>query len=154
MHTHNNSQFCSKVVQTDARCVPTSNSKSTFDNCTTPVNLMCMKKQTEKLLWHQQLGHPCDKHPCNASKATDGMPTFTSMTLVPDTCPACVCAKQPKLGNNQQQQRHQDRKHQTTKSAMHTPQGVLCTHAKGCPLIFHLQDFHPKMATNVQTLKA
>ena len=42
-----------------------------FDNHTAPINSMCMKKQTEKLSWHQPLGHPWNKHLHNVLKATD-----------------------------------------------------------------------------------
>ena len=56
----------------------------------------CVKKQTKKLLWYQQLGHPCDKHLQDASEAMNGVPNFTSTTSVLDSCPTCIWAKQTK----------------------------------------------------------
>ena len=35
-----------------------------------------MKAKTEKLLWHQCLGHPCDEYLYNAHKFKDGVPKF------------------------------------------------------------------------------
>ena len=57
---------------------------------------MCTKKQTEKSPWHQRLGHPCDKHLCNASKAINGVPKFMSIASALDACPTCVRSKQTK----------------------------------------------------------
>ena len=42
-----------------------------------PINDLCVK--TEKMLWHQRLGHPCDEYLYNAHKTVDGVPKFANV---------------------------------------------------------------------------
>ena len=70
--------------------------RTMFDKDTVPIDSMCIKKQTEKLLWHQRSGCPCNECLCNASKAICGVPEFKSVSAVLDTCPTCIRAKQTK----------------------------------------------------------
>jgi hypothetical protein len=59
-----------------------------------PVNHI--KATTEKLLWHQRLGHPCDKYLYAAHKSIIGVPKFKQETEVLNQCPTCIRAKQSK----------------------------------------------------------
>ena len=62
----------------------------------TPVCTICAC--TEKLPWHQRLGHPCDKHPCCAHKHVTGIPKFDRQTTALDNqCHTCIQAKQTKV---------------------------------------------------------
>ena len=60
------------------------------------VPIYAIRNRTEKMLWHQRLGHPCDEYLYNAHKAIDGVPKFDRETPVLDTCPVCIQAKQSK----------------------------------------------------------
>ena len=60
------------------------------------VPVHAIKARTEKLLWHQRLGHPCDRYLYDAHKYIDGVPKFTRESDVLSTCPTCVIAKQAK----------------------------------------------------------
>jgi GAG-pre-integrase domain len=55
-----------------------------------------IKAATERLLWHQRLGHPSDYYLFNAHKHVDGVPQFKHMDPVLETCPTCINAKQKK----------------------------------------------------------
>ena len=66
-----------------------------------PVNAVHIKKRTQRLPWHQQLGHPCNECFFKASKATDGVPQFKSITSILDTCPTFIFAKQIKACKQQ-----------------------------------------------------
>ena len=63
-------------------------------NKSVPVH--AIKTKTEKLLWHQCLGHPCDWYLYNAHKFIDGVPKFTCESDVLSTCPNSVISKQAK----------------------------------------------------------
>jgi len=60
----------------------------------TPVSTI--KTSTERLLWHQRLGHPSDYYLFNAHQHADGVPRFPHMDRVLDICPTCICSKQTK----------------------------------------------------------
>jgi hypothetical protein len=60
----------------------------------TPINVI--KASTERMLWHQRLGHPSDHYLYNAHKHVDGVPKFKHQTPVLDECPTCIQAKQRK----------------------------------------------------------
>jgi len=60
----------------------------------TPV--LTIKAATERLLWHQRLGHPSDCYLFNAHRHADGVPRFPHMDRVLDICPACIRSKQTK----------------------------------------------------------
>lgn len=60
------------------------------------IPIHAIRSRTEKLLWHQRLGHPCDEYLYNAHKTIDGVPKFDQETPVLDTCPVCIQAKQSK----------------------------------------------------------
>ena len=54
------------------------------------------KAATERLLWHQRLGHPSDYYLFNAHRHADGIPRFPHMDCVLNICPTCICSKQIK----------------------------------------------------------
>ena len=71
---------------------------SIVDQHLTPhsVPVQAIKAKTEKLLWHQRLGHPCDQYLYDAHKHIDGVPKFSKITTVLDQCPTCIQSKQTK----------------------------------------------------------
>ncbi|MCE2996259.1 MAG: hypothetical protein LW863_11705 [Flammeovirgaceae bacterium] len=60
----------------------------------TPISTI--KTSTERMLWHQRLGHPSDHYLYNAHKFVKGVPHFRHETPVLDTCPVCIQSKQKK----------------------------------------------------------
>ena len=60
----------------------------------TPVSTI--QAETERLLWHQRLGHPSDYYLYNAHKHVKGVPHFHHEHPVLDKCPTCIQAKQTK----------------------------------------------------------
>ena len=83
--------------QKDIDCInPTSCQSATlvFNWTTLPTNALHVRKQTERLLWHQLLECPCDEHPHNAGQAIKGVPKFKSRMSIFDACPTCVQAEQ------------------------------------------------------------
>ena len=60
----------------------------------TPV--AAIKAATERLLWHQRLGHLSDYYLYNAHKHVKGVPRFKHMDRVLERCPTCIRAKQTK----------------------------------------------------------
>ena len=60
----------------------------------TPVN--AIRKETERLLWHQRLGHPSDYYLYNAHKHIRGVPIFKHIDPILEQCPTCIQAKQTK----------------------------------------------------------
>ena len=60
----------------------------------TPVRSIC--KLTERLLWHQRLGHPSDSYLYTAHKYIDGVPKFKHQDPVLEQCPTCIRSEQPK----------------------------------------------------------
>ena len=60
----------------------------------TPV--AAIKAATERLLWHQRLGHPSDYYLFHAHEHVDGVPHFPHMDRILDICPTCVRSKQKK----------------------------------------------------------
>ena len=60
----------------------------------TPIN--AIRAQTERLLWHQRLGHPSDERLYTAHKFIDGVPQFKHHDPVLDKCPVCIRSKQTK----------------------------------------------------------
>ena len=53
-----------------------------------------IRKDAERMLWHQRLGHPSDHCLCNAHKHMQGVPQFKHQDGALDKCPACIQAKQ------------------------------------------------------------
>ena len=45
-----------------------------------PIHALNLRDATEKLLWNQQLGHPCDQYLYNAHKYIYGVPNFSHFT--------------------------------------------------------------------------
>lgn len=60
----------------------------------TPVN--AIKRETERLLWHQRLGHPSDYYLYNAHRHIVGVPQFKHIEPILESCPTCIRAKQRK----------------------------------------------------------
>ena len=53
-----------------------------------------IQASTEKLLWHQIIGHPCNNYLYNAQKYIDGVPKFSNTnSKVLDQCPTFIQAK-------------------------------------------------------------
>ena len=71
-----------------------------FEYETLPMHALYIKTRTERLLWHQRLGHPCDEYLYKAHTAIDGVPKFKSTTSIFDNCPTCIRAKQTKNAPN------------------------------------------------------
>ena len=74
--------------------------------------IQALKAETEKLLWHQQLGHPHDDYLMTAHKFIDGVPQFSSRSNILDNCPTCIRSKmskstQPKGTTKKATQPHQ-----------------------------------------------
>ena len=57
----------------------------------TPIN--AIKQATERLLWHQRLGHPSPYYLRNAHKHIKGIPKFSNFDDMFDQCPTCLRAK-------------------------------------------------------------
>ena len=60
----------------------------------TPVDTI--RTDTERLLWHQRLGHPSDYYLFNAHQHVNGVPRFSHAHRVLDNCPTCIRSKQTK----------------------------------------------------------
>ena len=61
-----------------------------------PVCAICAR--AEKLLWHQQISHPCNECSHDAHKLIASVPDFEQQTTaVLDQCPTCIQAKQIKV---------------------------------------------------------
>jgi len=60
----------------------------------TPISTI--QTETERLLWHQRLGHPSDYYLFNAHKYVKGVPQMNHNHPVLDKCPTCIKAKQAK----------------------------------------------------------
>ena len=59
--------------------------------------IAAIKAQTERLLWHQRLGHPSDYYLLNAHKFVKGVPKFAANAgPILCSCPTCIQAKQTK----------------------------------------------------------
>jgi GAG-pre-integrase domain len=58
--------------------------------------ILTIQAETERLLWHQRLGHPSDYYLYNAHKHVKGVPQFQHEHPVLDKCPTCIQAKQTK----------------------------------------------------------
>ena len=58
--------------------------------------ILTIQAETERLLWHQRLGHPSDYYLYNAHKYVKGVPEFAHEHPVLDKCPTCIQAKQTK----------------------------------------------------------
>ena len=62
------------------------------------IPIYALRAKTEKLLWHQCLGHPCDKYLYNAEdKFIDGVPKFDCKRPELFKCPTCIQAKETKV---------------------------------------------------------
>ena len=61
------------------------------------IPVYAIKAKTEKLLWHQRLGYPCDEYLYNVHKFITGVPKFDRQTPVLDQCPTCIQSKQTKV---------------------------------------------------------
>jgi len=55
-----------------------------------------IKAATERLLWHQCLGHPSDCYLFNAHRHAHGVRRFPHVGHVLDICPTCIRSKQTK----------------------------------------------------------
>ena len=59
-----------------------------------PVNKIRVK--TERVLWHQRLGHPCDEYLYSAHKFIDGVAKFKRRSNIMSKCSTCIKAKMTK----------------------------------------------------------
>lgn len=78
----------------------------------TPVN--AIRATTERLLWHQRLGHPSDYYLYHAHKFIKGVPAFKHFDPILESCPTCIRAKQ----------RKEPAGHNTTRTATRPYQGL------------------------------
>ena len=62
--------------------------------------MQSIKAATERLLWHQRLGHPSDHYLYNAHKHMRGVPQFKHHNPLLEKCPTCIRAKQTKVPGN------------------------------------------------------
>ena len=69
---------------------------TTFSASLLDIPILSIKRRTCRLLWHQRLGHPCDRYLYGAHKSITGVPKFTEEHPVLSTCPTCIQAKQTK----------------------------------------------------------
>ena len=60
------------------------------------VPVRAIRTRTEKMLWHQRLGHPNDDYLHDAHKYIKGVPKFERQSKVLDHCPTCIQSKQTK----------------------------------------------------------
>lgn len=58
--------------------------------------IQAIRQETERLLWHQRLGHPSDYYLFHAHKHIKGVPKFKHLDPILDRCPTCIRAKQTK----------------------------------------------------------
>ncbi|KAG7373304.1 reverse transcriptase RNA-dependent DNA polymerase [Nitzschia inconspicua] len=65
-----------------------------YIHANTPIH--SIKAATERMLWHQRLGHPSDHYLYNAHKYIDGVPNFKHHDPILERCPTCIQAKQRK----------------------------------------------------------
>eukprot|EP00980_Cylindrotheca_fusiformis_P025376 scaffold13535_cov117-Cylindrotheca_fusiformis.AAC.2 len=77
-------------------CSTDHDSQSVHDYIQHGLSVFALRQETERLLWHQRLGHPSDHYLFNAHKHIDGVPKFKHMDSVLDKCPTCIRAKQTK----------------------------------------------------------
>ena len=77
----------------------------------TPVNKI--RVETEYILWHQRLGHPCDEYLYSAHKCIDGVLKFKRRSDVMSKCLTCIKAKMTKKAPSPN----------STKRAIHHGQG-------------------------------
>ncbi|MCE2995760.1 MAG: hypothetical protein LW863_09190 [Flammeovirgaceae bacterium] len=85
------------TLHLDLKLLPNADSKLPFhEYIHARTDVLSIKADAERLLWHQRLGHPSDYYLFNAHKYVDGVPRFTHMDPVFDTCPTCIQAKQKK----------------------------------------------------------
>ena len=56
-----------------------------------PVNKIHVK--TERVLWHQWLGHPCNEYLYSTHRFIDGVPKFKRWSDVMSKCSTCIKAK-------------------------------------------------------------
>ncbi|GAX10430.1 hypothetical protein FisN_21Lu161 [Fistulifera solaris] len=61
--------------------------------------IAAIRAQTQRLLWHQRLGHPSNHYLVNAHKYVKGIPVFQHADPVLDTCPTCIRSKQVKASS-------------------------------------------------------
>ena len=60
------------------------------------VPVQSIKADTERMLWHQRLGHPSDAYLYNAHRHMKGVPRFKHHDPILEKCPTCIQAKQTK----------------------------------------------------------
>ena len=51
--------------------------------------------ETERILWHQRMGHIGDHYLYTAHKFIDGVPKFKHQDPVLEKCPICIQSEQP-----------------------------------------------------------
>ena len=76
------------------------------------IPLQSLRSQTERLLWHQRLGHPGDHLLHKAHEFVKGVPSFKHADPVLEQCPTCIQAKQKKEPASQNSTRTATEKYQ------------------------------------------
>ena len=51
--------------------------------------ILAIRASTERMLWHQRLGHPSDYYLYTAHKFIDGVPKFKHNDSILEWCPTC-----------------------------------------------------------------
>ena len=74
--------------------------------------IQTLRAQTERLLWHQRLGHPGDHSLHKAHQFAKGIPQFKHADPVLEQCPTCIQAKQRKEPAGQHSTRTATEKYQ------------------------------------------
>jgi hypothetical protein len=55
--------------------------------------VLSIRAATERLLWHQRLGHPSDFYLYRAHEHVDGVPKFKHFDPILEQCPTCIRSK-------------------------------------------------------------
>ena len=95
VYAHQEEQYA--ILRKDLESLPMSFRNLPFHEYiqqNTPV--ASIQAETERLLWHQRLGHPSDYYLYNAHKHVKGVPQFVHEHPILDKCPTCIQAKQTK----------------------------------------------------------
>ena len=122
------STYLSGQQDSDIRLVPPANFQAALT--ATPFRELILQSipvnkihiETERILWHQRLGHPCNKYLYSAHKFIDGVPKFKRRFDVMSKCSTCIKAKMTKTAPGPN----------STKRAFHHGQGLSIDFSFSC----------------------